>query len=401
MTSKQAPPKKVIFFHIMRENFSGAQKNIFRLLLNLDKSKVKPILVGQAESPLTELTEKHSIEVKIIPYPEELEVFDGNLLQFRPKQTLNFLRGLLKYNRLFFSDFYGLKPDIIWCDNIRTFLTLYFPAKRLNAKIIWNIWSEPEGKVAWILHRLGLIFADSINLEYSDQGNKIFGSLSKFSIFKKKLIPLYTGVSDFEDFFGTNIREELSLPSDSILLIMASSILPGKGQLDLVKSFESLVNDFNNVHLLLAGTPVESSEESKKYSDKIESYVEQNGLNNRVHFIGWRNDIRDILAGSNIYISTSYSESFPDAVREAMLASLPVIVTDVGGTRELVEIDKNGYLFEPGKINKLSEYLRILIEDTALQKEMGREGKTIIDKKFSTKVYAEDFEKMVKQLTAQ
>ena len=182
---------------------------------------------------------------------------------------------------------------------------------------------------------------------------------------------------------------------------MASSILPGKGQLDLVKSFESLVNDFNNVHLLLAGTPVESSEESKKYAYKIESYVEQNGLNNRVHFIGWRNDIRDILAGSNIYISTSYSESFPDAVREAMLASLPVIVTDVGGTRELVEIDKNGYLFEPGKINKLSEYLRILIEDTALQKEMGREGKTIIDEKFSTKVYAEDFEKMVKQLTAQ
>ena len=124
-------------------------------------------------------------------------------------------------------------------------------------------------------------------------------------------------------------------------------------------------------------------------------------MNNRVHFIGWRNDIRDILAGSNIYVSTSYSESFPDAVREAMLASLPVIVTDVGGTRELVEIDKNGYLFEPGKINKLSEYLRILIEDTALQKEMGREGKMIINEKFSTKVYAEDFEKMVKQLTAQ
>ena len=105
METQNNSPKKVIFFHIMRENFSGAQKNIFRLLLNLDKSKVRPILVGQAESPLTELTEKHSIEVKIIPYPEELEVFDGNLLQFRPKQILNFLRGLLKYNRLFFLTF--------------------------------------------------------------------------------------------------------------------------------------------------------------------------------------------------------------------------------------------------------------------------------------------------------
>ena len=224
MTSKQAPPKKVIFFHIMRENFSGAQKNIFRLLLNLDKSKVKPILVGQAESPLTELTEKHSIEVKIIPYPEELEVFDGNLLQFRPIQTLKFLRGLLKYNRLFFSDFYGLKPDIIWCDNIRTFLTLYFPAKRLNAKIIWNIWSEPEGRVAWILHRLGLIFADSINLEYAGQGNKIFGSLSKFSIFKKKLIPLYTGVSDALEPWNSSRHESIpTIPSSRCWGLSVSS----------------------------------------------------------------------------------------------------------------------------------------------------------------------------------
>ena len=107
-------PKKVIFFHIMRENFSGAQKNIYRLLINLDKSKVKPILVGQAESPLTELTEKHSIEVKIIPYPAELEVFDGDLLQFNPKQIIKFLRGLLKYNRLFFSDLYGSIFEIIY-----------------------------------------------------------------------------------------------------------------------------------------------------------------------------------------------------------------------------------------------------------------------------------------------
>ena len=72
MNEEKHLPVKIVFFHIMRENFSGAQKNIFRLLLNLDKSKVKPILVGQAESPLTELTEKHSIEVKIIPYPKEL-----------------------------------------------------------------------------------------------------------------------------------------------------------------------------------------------------------------------------------------------------------------------------------------------------------------------------------------
>tara|TARA_B110000196_G_scaffold319262_1_gene336810 strand:- start:1043 stop:2248 length:1206 start_codon:yes stop_codon:yes gene_type:complete len=401
MNEEKYLPVKIVFFHIMRENFSGAQKNIFRLLINLDKNKIKPILVGQGKSPLTKLTEKNSIEVKIIPYPQELEVFDGNMLQFKPKLILNFLRGLLKYNRSFLSELDELKPDIIWCDNIRTFITLYFAAKKMNAKIIWNIWSEPEGKVAWILSRFGLVFADLINLEYGNQGNKIFGVLSKIRIFKKKLVPLYTGVSDFEIFLGTNIRQELSLPTNSLLIIMASSILPGKGQLDLIKSLQSLGEDFSNVHLILAGTPVESSVDSKEYYEKISGYVKDNYLSDKVHFIGWRDDIRDILSASNIYVSTSYSESFPDAVREAMLASLPIIVTDVGGTSELVDVNKNGYLFEPGDISKLTEYLKVLIEDKDLQKQMGQEGKRIIDIKFSTKVYAEDFEKMVNKLIFQ
>ena len=114
----------------------------------------------------------------------------------------------------------------------------------------------------------------------------------------------------------------------------------------------NLSEDYKNIHLLLAGTAVDSSVDSKKYLDDINDYVKVNNLNHCIHFIGWRNDIRDIYQNSDIYVSTSYSESFPDAVREAMLASLPVIVTDVGGTKELVKIGKNGYLFEAGNLER-------------------------------------------------
>ena len=69
-------PLRVVFFHIMRENFSGAQKNIFRLLINLNKGKIQPFLIGQVEAPLTKLTEKERIETKIISFPSGMEVFD-------------------------------------------------------------------------------------------------------------------------------------------------------------------------------------------------------------------------------------------------------------------------------------------------------------------------------------
>jgi len=379
----------------MRENFSGAQKNIFRLLINLDKSKVAPVLVGQTKSPLTKLCIDNDIDVRILKFPKGLEIFDGKILKFNLKHILNFLIGLLRYKKSFVSEFEDLRPDIVWCDNIRTFLTLYLPARKIGAQIIWNIWSEPKGKVAWILNRLGLIFANKINLEYADQGIVIFGALARSKLFKKKIIPLYTGVSDFENFFGTNINLELDLPSDAILIIMASSILPAKGQLDLIKSVASLKGDFKNIHFLLAGAAVNSSPDSKKYLQDIHDYVNTNNLNHCIHFIGWRNDIRDIYKSADIYVSTSYSESFPDAVREAMLASLPVIVTNVGGTRELVEIGENGYLFEPGDIEMLKYHLRDLLNDKSIRQKMGLASKNIIETKFSTKHYAFEFEKML------
>ena len=100
---------------------------------------------------------------------------------------------------------------------------------------------------------------------------------------------------------------------------------------------------------------------------------------------------------SDIYVSTSYSESFPDAVREAMLESLPVIVTNVGGTRELVDEEENGYLFQPGDIINLTKSLKKLIFDPELRKKMGLKSRKIIDDRFSTKAYARNFEDMLKK----
>jgi len=70
----------------------------------------------------------------------------------------------------------------------------------------------------------------------------------------------------------------------------------------------------------------------------------------------------------------------------------------VGGTRELVDIGDNGYLFNPGDINLLTKYIRILLKDSALCRDMGVNGKRIIKTRFSTKKYAKDFENMVRDL---
>ena len=398
MNRNVGSPTKVLFFHIMRENFSGAQKNIFRLLINLDRSKITPVLMGQQSSPLTLKLEKEDIDVRITPYPKELLVFEGGLLRFNLFITWRFFKGLIKYGNSFYSELKQINPDVIWCDNIRTFVTLYIPAKFFGAKLIWNIWSEPKGKVAWLLHRMGLVLSDEINLEYSKQAIKVFGNLSKLQYSKNKITPLNTGVSDFEELQGTFIKEELGLSSDSIAMVMASNIDPLKGQLDLINSMINLKEEFSNVHLIIAGSPVESSKKANEYSKNIKEIIAGRKLGNVVHLLGWRTDVLDILNGCDIYVSSSYSESLPDIVREAMLASLPVVVTNVGGTADLVEFGKSGYIYEPGDSLTFEGHLKELFLSPEIRKVMGVRGKDIIDNKFSNKSYANKFEKMIRKL---
>ena len=386
---------KVVFYHIMRENFSGAQKNLYRLLINLDTKKIDPILLGQGKSPLLDLVSKKKIETMIVPFPEELEIYDQKILKFNPLIILRFIKGIYIYNKELVKECKDKNPEIIWCDNIRTLITIYIACRVMKVKIIWNVWSEPTGKVAWIIHRLGLFLADVVNLEYKNQGKKVFGKLANYPPFKRKIIPLYTGVSDFEEMTGGNIRLELSLKDNDVLVVMASNIVSGKGQIDLIKSMELILETSSNVHLLIAGRAVESSADSMKYYDEIYNYVLKNSLDGNVHFIGWRSDVRDVLNRSDIYVSSSYSESLPDAVRDAMLASLPLVVSDVGGTCELVDVDQNGYLFKPGDIINLTKSLKKLIYDPELREKMGSRSRKIIDDRFSTQTYARNFEDML------
>jgi len=398
MKIKQHAPIKTAFFHIMAGSFSGAAKNIFRLLRRIDPDKLKLVLVGQTENELTRRVRELGIEVFIVPYPPELDVYGQKLLNLTIGDSFRTLRGIWKYNVTLNKFFKKIKPQVIWADNIRTFIFVYIASKVNGCKVVWNIWSEPKGRVAWCLHRLGLILADVVNLEYNSQVQKLFGKLYKIRFFRKKLVTLYTGVTDFEQSLGVNIRKELNLSSTDALILMASNISPAKGQIDLMKAMEVLVKKFPNLHLLLAGKPLNTHPDTLAYDTTLKQYADDKKLSYNVHFLGWRSDTRDIMQAIDIYVSTSYSESFPDAVREAMSAGKPVIVTDVGGTFELVNVGKNGFLFEPGDVYSLVKYLTLLVKNQELRIVMGKEGVRIIEERFSTQKYAQKFEDMVLNL---
>lgn len=128
---------------------------------------------------------------------------------------------------------------------------------------------------------------------------------------------------------------------DTKIISMAGSFSKQKDQATIIRALKSLPQ---NIHLLLIG-------EGEFKQEKIKLSIELN-LENRVHFLGFRNDVENIFKTSDIIILSSHWEGFGLVAAEGMAAGKPVIASDVDGLREVVE--GSGRLFTQGDENELS-----------------------------------------------
>ncbi len=123
------------------------------------------------------------------------------------------------------------------------------------------------------------------------------------------------------------------------------------------------------------------------------SWVSRRGWSGRVFFDGQRLDVPEILDRCGIFVLASRWEGFPRSILEAMRASLPVVVSDVGGCREAVADGKTGFLVPAGDSKALAGKLEALILNPALRKRLGAAGRLRYEEEFT-------FEAMLKNTMA-
>jgi glycosyltransferase involved in cell wall biosynthesis len=115
---------------------------------------------------------------------------------------------------------------------------------------------------------------------------------------------------------------------------------------------------------------------------RCERQVAASGLAGAVRFLGYRNDIPELLGRSDIAVLTSLKEGIPRAAVEAMAAGLPVVATRVTGTREVVRDGDTGFLVDLGEPAVLADALSRLIEDPTLRARMGARGREVARTEF-------------------
>lgn len=116
------------------------------------------------------------------------------------------------------------------------------------------------------------------------------------------------------------------------------------------------------------------------------------GIADRVIFTGLRHDIPTILAQSDIFVLSSFWEGLPLSAVEAMAAARPVVLTDVGGNRELVEPGAQGLIVPPGDPRALADALLLLSNDEPRRMEMGRAGRARVWRDFNMDTFVAQHE---------
>ena len=101
-----------------------------------------------------------------------------------------------------------------------------------------------------------------------------------------------------------------------------------------------LLDDAPTAHLVLLGSGAEEA--------ALRRQVEQSGLTRRVAFAGFRRDVLACLAAADVVVNPSFTEGLPNVLLEAFSLGRPVVATDVGGTAELVQDGRSGWLVPAG-----------------------------------------------------
>lgn len=166
----------------------------------------------------------------------------------------------------------------------------------------------------------------------------------------------------------STLREELKLAQNDIVVGCVAVMRAKKGHRALIDAMEPLFRGRPNLHLVFVGggSPI---------FEEVQEYIAKRKLTRRVHLLGRRNDVPNLLAGFDLFALATEQEASGTVFVEAAAAGLAVVGTDVDGVPEMMENGETGLLVPLHDQQALTEALRTLIDDPVLRKKMGDAGR--------------------------
>ena len=178
-----------------------------------------------------------------------------------------------------------------------------------------------------------------------------------------------------------DVRARLGFPSGDHVMTMVGTFKRQKGHRYLVEAAASVVPRVPDLCIVFVG--------DGELADEIRAQVETAGIGDRIHFLGSRRDVAEILAASDSFVLPSLWEGMSVALVEAMASRLPIIATEVSGTNQVMIDGVTGRLVPPGDADALAEAMIELLANPARAATMAEAARERVAASFSAEGQAE------------
>lgn len=296
----------------------------------------------------------------------EKEARDRRLEVFRIKERRSLDPGVLRQVTALGR---SLRVDAIHSHDFRSDFFGLACARRLGVPLVATVhgWiaNDIKGRVLSGLDKLILRKADHI-ISVSEETKVRLGKWARCG--RCTVIPNAVRVERYQPRRGQGeFRASLGVGEDELLIANIGRLSPEKGQAAFLSAARDIVQQHRKTRFILFGLGPDQ--------DELERFVARSDLGAHVIFAGYRSDMDDIYNELDLVVQSSFTEGMPNVVIEALLMEVPVIATDVGGTREVLKHGLTGVLIAPGE----HQSLVASIEEFTLNQQrfvsMAREGR--------------------------
>jgi glycosyltransferase involved in cell wall biosynthesis len=151
----------------------------------------------------------------------------------------------------------------------------------------------------------------------------------------------------------------------------------------LITAFHLLTKEREKIRLIILGDGAKRVE--------LQEQCMQLGIADNVDFLGFRPDAASWLKTFDLFVLPSRLEGIPRCIMEALAATIPVVITDIPGNRDLVTHKDSGLLYQVGDSKQLAECMAFMIEHPAEAREMAVRGNRKVEEEYSNRKMASEY----------
>lgn len=365
---------------------TGAPLVLLNVVKHLKERGFESATLFPSHGECIDLWKKNNLETILVRNPElafsQIPFYKIPILFFQ--RIKSFLQIMRKISIL--------KPDLIYINSIVNLLPA-FAAFLLGKKIIWHSHETVPNTLKNIIKGFFIsLLSDKIILVSPTCGH----ILTKGGM--KKSTVIFNGI-DVDKFKNAKADkdtfDEFSIPHESKVVLFIGSIIERKGLDILIKAAAQIIQHRRDVIFLIVGSVPETS---KEFFERIKADIQKKEIENNVRFSGFRDDTALLLKSCDLFVLPSRFEACPICVIEAIAAGIPVVASDTGCVRELLENGKSGIIIQPENPSALSDAILKLLIDEAYSKEIGEHAAEYAEANFKNEIFINKIKSVVMEI---